>query len=223
MHLWLWKPISHCVALLLDKKNRWRDGGGLSDRPSMLRQLQENELRDALEDGSLFKSQGMDHEVFGNPDEGSSVSRSRSLSRLHVQREFLQATALAAERLFLSADSIPTLEEAFTNLVTMLPQAYPFLTNKKVLTMFDHESQSLNWMAQSAREKGAKVYSAWFRWPTLKLCSTELRKQISHKRRKKKDSGHRALCVPGSVQSDRGKVLLPVDGFGSAEQLARLT
>ncbi|RWV97256.1 hypothetical protein GW17_00039970 [Ensete ventricosum] len=311
MHLWLWKPISHCVALLVDKKNRWRDGGGLSDRPSMLRQLQENELRDALEeaseDGSLFKSQGMDPEVFGNPDEGSSVSRSRSLSRLHVQREFLQATALAAQRLFLSADSIPTLEEAFTNLVTMYPkyqssdridklrldeychlsdagakvcldycgfglfsylqsfeswessalslseitanlsnhalyggaengtaehdiktrimehlnvpeneyglvftfsrgsafkllaEAYPFHTNKKVLTMFDHESQSLNWMAQSAREKGAKVYSAWFRWPTLNLCSTELRKQISHKRRKKKDSAVGLFVFP--VQS----------------------
>ncbi|KAM1054517.1 hypothetical protein ACFX2I_001862 [Malus domestica] len=69
----------------------------------------------------------------------------------------------------------------------LLAESYPFQTNKKLLTMFDYESQSMNWMVQSAREKGAKVYSAWFKWPTLKLCSTDLRKQITNKKKKKKD------------------------------------
>jgi selenocysteine lyase/cysteine desulfurase len=69
----------------------------------------------------------------------------------------------------------------------LLAECYPFQTNKKLLTMFDHESQSVNWMAQCAKDKGAKVCSANFKWPTLRLCSTELRKTIVRKKRRKKD------------------------------------
>ena len=81
----------------------------------------------------------------------------------------------------------------------LLAESYPFHTNKKLSTMFDYESQSRNWMAQSAREEGAKVYSAWYKWPTLKLCSTDLRKQISSKKRRKKDSAVGLFVFP--VQS----------------------
>ncbi|XP_071724895.1 uncharacterized protein, partial [Rutidosis leptorrhynchoides] len=81
----------------------------------------------------------------------------------------------------------------------LLAESYPFQTNKKLLTMFDYESQSVNWMAQSAREKGAKPYSAWFKWPTLKLCSTDLRKQITNKKKRKKDSATGLFVFP--VQS----------------------
>lgn len=65
----------------------------------------------------------------------------------------------------------------------LLAECYPFESNRRLLTMFDHESQSVNWMAQSARAKGAKTRAAWFRWPTLKLCSTELRKEIVGKKK----------------------------------------
>ncbi|XP_020258772.1 uncharacterized protein LOC109835198 [Asparagus officinalis] len=81
----------------------------------------------------------------------------------------------------------------------LLAESYPFQTNKKLLTMFDHESQSVNLMAQCAKEKGAKTYSAWFKWPTLKLSSIELRKQISTKKRRKKDSAVGLFVFP--VQS----------------------
>ncbi|GKA44593.1 pyridoxal phosphate-dependent transferase [Tanacetum coccineum] len=81
----------------------------------------------------------------------------------------------------------------------ILAESYPFNTNKSLLTMFDHESQSVNWMGQCAKQKGAKVHSAWFKWPTLKPCSTHLKKQILLKKKRKKDLSKGLFVFP--VQS----------------------
>ncbi|XP_078180130.1 uncharacterized protein LOC144574139 [Carex rostrata] len=304
MHFSISKPLSHCASLILDKRWLLSHKSDSSTNPStVLRKLHESKLREALEEaseiGSLPKPQDPDPDA----DEPL-VSRSRSLSRLQAQRDFLRRTALAAEHVFLTLASIPTLEEAYAKFITMYPtytssnevdnlrteeyshlseensrvcldycgfglfsplqpyessaftlteitanlknhaldggaekgtaeddirvrimdylnipeneyclvftvsrgsafkllaDYYPFETNKRLVAMFDHESQSVNWMGQAAREKGAKVGSASFKWPSLKPCGTELRKLITVKKRRKKDSAVGLFVFP--VQS----------------------
>ncbi|PKU69680.1 Molybdenum cofactor sulfurase [Dendrobium catenatum] len=89
-------------------------------------------------------------------------------------------------------------------------------TNKKLLTMFDHESQSIIWMAQRAREKGEKTYNASFKWPSLKVYNSELSKLISSKKSRKRDSA--AGLFVFSVQSRVSGVKYPYQWMAMAQQ-----
>ncbi|RAL40505.1 hypothetical protein DM860_006575 [Cuscuta australis] len=292
MHLSLWKPLSHCAAMIFGRKGgRGEESGATRPTPSsILIRLQELKLGEALEDASEKGSL----ETKDDEDEVG-LGSSMSLARLNAQKEFLKATALAADRAFHTQESIPDYQESFLKFLIMYPkfqssekiihqlrlndyshlsdpeskvcldycgfglfshhqtlhswntsgftlkhitanlsnqalhggaeegtmehdikvrimdylhipeseyalvftvsrgsafklvgEFYPFDRNRNLLTMFDHESQSVNWMAQCAKQKGAKVSKAWFRWPSLNPCSEELRKEISKRKKKKK-------------------------------------
>lgn len=125
------------------------------------------------------------HALNGIPEEGTAEHdvRSRIMDYLSIpQSEYCMVFTVSRGSAF-----------------KLLANAYPFHQNRRLLTMFDYESESLNWMAQTAREKGAKIQSAWFKWPTLRLCSAELRKQLEHKKKRKKDSAKGLFVFP--VQS----------------------
>nr|GEU99621.1 molybdenum cofactor sulfurase [Tanacetum cinerariifolium] len=71
----------------------------------------------------------------------------------------------------------------------LLAESYPFNTNKSLLTMFDHESQSVNSMGQCAKQKGAK-------WKKNRVLFTTL---IMKKKKRKKDLSKGLFVFP--VQS----------------------
>lgn len=131
MNLTIWKSISLCAALLFSKsKRKGRSSGGASDNPSS-KEFQEMKLREALEeaseDGFLSKSQTF---LAEGEEESSSVPmgakngilHSRTLVRLKAQRDFLAATAQAAERFFDSEESILVLDEAYAKFKKMYPK-----------------------------------------------------------------------------------------------------
>lgn len=68
----------------------------------------------------------------------------------------------------------------------LLAESYPFHTNKRLLTVYDYESEAVSALAESAQKKGAKVISASFTWPSLRIHSARLRKKVSKKRKKKR-------------------------------------
>ena len=99
--------------------------------PSALKELQELKLREALEeaaeDGFLSKSQTFlaedEEESASAPAEAKDkILHSRTLVRLKAQRDFLAATAQAAERIFDSEESILVLDEAYAKFKKMYPK-----------------------------------------------------------------------------------------------------
>ncbi|OAY65029.1 Molybdenum cofactor sulfurase 1 [Ananas comosus] len=79
-----------------------------------------------------------------------------------------------------------------TTAFKLLADSYPFHNNRKLLTVYDYESEAVTTMVESAQKRGARVASAAFTWPSLRIHSAQLRKDLMKKGRKKK---HRGLFV----------------------------
>ncbi|KAM0942488.1 putative pyridoxal phosphate-dependent transferase, small domain-containing protein [Dioscorea sansibarensis] len=61
----------------------------------------------------------------------------------------------------------------------------PSHTNRRLLTVYDYESEAVNVMIESAQKKGAKIASASFSWPSLKINTRKLKKLVIKKKKMK--------------------------------------
>lgn len=75
----------------------------------------------------------------------------------------------------------------------LLAESYPFQSSRKLLTVYDYESEALQTMVNTSEKRGAKVMSAEFKWPRLRIHGAKLRKMLIRKNKKKKK--HRGLFV----------------------------
>ncbi|WRX19005.1 Aminotransferase class V domain - like 5 [Theobroma cacao] len=76
-----------------------------------------------------------------------------------------------------------------TSAFKLLAESYPFQSNRKLLTVYDYESEAIEAMNNSSEKKGARVMSAEFSWPRLRIQSSKLRKMVESKEKKKKKRG----------------------------------
>ncbi|CAD5190263.1 unnamed protein product [Musa acuminata subsp. malaccensis] len=74
-----------------------------------------------------------------------------------------------------------------TTAFRLLAESYPFHANKGLLSVYDYESEAVNAIIESAQRRGAKVMSASFSWPSLRIHSGKLMEKLS--KRKKKSRG----------------------------------
>lgn len=68
----------------------------------------------------------------------------------------------------------------------LLGDSYSFQTNRKLLTVYDHENEAVEAMIGSSKKRGAKAISAEFSWPNMRIHSRKLRKMVLTKKKKKK-------------------------------------
>ncbi|KAF4403934.1 hypothetical protein G4B88_014390 [Cannabis sativa] len=60
----------------------------------------------------------------------------------------------------------------------LLADSYPFQTNRNLLTVYDYKSEAVESMVESSKRKGARVNSAEFSWPHMKLQTKHLKKML---------------------------------------------
>lgn len=67
----------------------------------------------------------------------------------------------------------------------ILAHSYPFRSRPDLVTVYDHENEAAEAMAEAARRGGGRARSASFSWPSLRMNSRKLGKILSSKKKKK--------------------------------------
>lgn len=65
----------------------------------------------------------------------------------------------------------------------ILANAYPFRSHPDLVTVYDHENEAAEAMAEAARRGGGRARSASFSWPSLRINSRKLGKVLSSKKK----------------------------------------
>ncbi|OVA12375.1 hypothetical protein BVC80_1795g16 [Macleaya cordata] len=68
----------------------------------------------------------------------------------------------------------------------LLAESYPFQSNRRLLTVYDYESEAVEGMIEKSQKRGARVMSAEFVWPRMRIHSAKLRKMVVSRRKKRK-------------------------------------
>ncbi|KAJ8632293.1 hypothetical protein MRB53_025629 [Persea americana] len=68
----------------------------------------------------------------------------------------------------------------------LLAESYMFQSNRRLLTVYDYESEAVSAMTESSQKRGAKVMSANFSWPGLRIHSAKLKRMVVSNSKKKK-------------------------------------
>ncbi|KMS99005.1 hypothetical protein BVRB_3g066130 [Beta vulgaris subsp. vulgaris] len=76
-----------------------------------------------------------------------------------------------------------------TSAFRLVAESYPFGSCKKLLTVYDHDSEAVDAMISSSEKRGAQAMAAEFTWPRLRIHSSKLRSMITSKRMTSKKRG----------------------------------
>lgn len=72
-----------------------------------------------------------------------------------------------------------------TSAFKLVANSYPYKTSRKLLTVYDYESEAVEAMIHSSEKRGAHAMSAEFSWPRLRINSSKLRNMMVSKRENK--------------------------------------
>ena len=68
----------------------------------------------------------------------------------------------------------------------LLADFYPFQSNQNLLTVYDYENEAVGAMICASKKRRARVLSAEFSWPDLRIHSEKLKKIVLSKRKRKR-------------------------------------